>query len=94
MKHYQINDTYRIVVDDLCYSLQEKKVTNKGEERWDSESYHARLSDLFSWLGNKIVKNDIDDLSKCEQQIKACCEEVLKMEYAVLIRYGIKKQEL
>lgn len=36
-----INENFRIENDDLCYTLQERKISKKDSvERWDAVSYH------------------------------------------------------
>lgn len=38
-----IDDDYRIDSDDVCYTLQERKVSAKGVERWVNMAYKKTL---------------------------------------------------
>lgn len=39
-----IDDDYRIDSDDACYTLQERKVSGKGVERWVNVAYKKTLA--------------------------------------------------
>jgi len=38
-----IDDDYRIDSDDACYTLQERKVSETGSERWENVAYKKTL---------------------------------------------------
>lgn len=38
-----IDDDYRIDSDDACYTLQERKVSKTGSERWENVAYKKTL---------------------------------------------------
>ena len=39
-----IDDDYRIDSDDACYTLQERKVSKTGSERWENVAYKKTLA--------------------------------------------------
>ena len=42
-----IDDDYRIDSDDACYTLQERKVSKAGVERWENIAYKKLLVDIL-----------------------------------------------
>jgi len=42
-----IDDDYRIDSDDACYTLQERKVSKAGVERWENVAYKKKLIDIL-----------------------------------------------
>lgn len=42
-----LSETHRLINDDSCYTLQERKITqtgkNKGEGRWENVSFHRNI---------------------------------------------------
>ena len=39
-----IDDDYRVDSDDACYTLQERKVSKAGVERWENVAYKKTLA--------------------------------------------------
>ena len=39
-----IDDYYRIDSDDACYTLQERKISKTGSERWENVAYKKTLA--------------------------------------------------
>ena len=42
-----IDDYYRIDSDDACYTLQERKVSKAGVERWVNVAYKKKLAGIL-----------------------------------------------
>lgn len=84
-----IDDDYRIDSDDTCYTLQERKVSVKGVERWENiaykktlaktlESYreHSHKKRSHAHTGIKIEKL-ISDISEQDKSFKSFIDEFM-----------------
>lgn len=39
----KINEHYRVIADSYSYALQEKRVTQKGEDSWNPVGYYPTI---------------------------------------------------
>jgi len=52
----KINDNYKVDNDDICYTLYERKISNKGEESWKFVSYHKTIQSALKKYRDLNIK--------------------------------------
>jgi len=82
-KSLLINDTFQVVADSYCLILQEKRVTQEGEnvgkEYWVNQSYHGNIPQLLHALGEIEVNKNIDVLEKTWEKLDEIRESAKKL---------------
>ena len=70
---YNITEDYRVAADSLCYHLQKKYISekgnNKGEEYWVNAGYYGRIEHLVTALLNLELMEHLGDLKLAIERI-------------------------
>lgn len=77
-KIYQITPNYRIVGKTECFVLEQRKISQKGEEKWEVLGYHTELGNAIISVSKHVTRDHIDELlfvaSQLEDIKKLCIE--------------------
>ena len=80
-KVLQVNENYRITSDEICFTVEERKVggekaKNPGGEYWKSISFHPNIIQAFESVCDQVSLNLFPDL-------KAIVEEITEIKKAL-----------
>jgi hypothetical protein len=65
-----INETYRVTADEICFTIEKKRKTKKGEEVWDNDGYFTELDHVIHSLAKKQVRENLDNLRLVANMIR------------------------
>jgi hypothetical protein len=51
-----VGENHRVLGDSVCWTVQERKVSGKGSERWNAVTYHVSLETALSSLADYRVR--------------------------------------
>jgi hypothetical protein len=66
----QINEEYRVTADDVCFTIERRRKTKKGEYVWGNEGYFTELDHVIHSLAKKFVRGNLDDLRLVANMIR------------------------
>lgn len=88
-----LNDDWRILSDNTCFTLQRKRVggkgNSKGKEIWMNYGYHTRLDVMFETAAEYIAIEDWPDLGLIIKKI-----DDIRSIVSCFMKYDVKPTEL
>ena len=99
----KINENYRVIADSYSYALQEKKVSQKGEETWNPVGYYPTVTGPLKKLREINRKNLLsaaevllitDLITSLEAMDEAFMTEIKAIEAQIVQEALIKPSKL